>query len=77
MRDDLIDEELFRSTVGSLIDKVRGSKVRLFGDMVNQLRGNNLKATTRLEELWNQVIEKYSVSLLCTYALQGEDDCVS
>src|SRR6266478_3583891 len=81
MRDDLIDEELFRSTVGSLIEKVRRSvstghpgKVRLFGEMVRQLRGTNLKATTRLEELWNQVIEKHSVSLLCTYALEGEDD---
>jgi DcmR-like sensory protein len=81
MRDDLIDEELFRSTVGSLIEKVRAcvsnghpGKVRLFGEMVSQLRGSNLKATTRLEELWNQVIEKHSVSLLCTYALQGEDD---
>jgi hypothetical protein len=81
MRDDLIDEELFRSTVGSLIEKVRRSvsnghpgKVRLFGEMVSQLRGTNLKATTRLEELWNQVIEKHSVSLLCTYALEGEDD---
>jgi hypothetical protein len=81
MRDDLIDEDLFRIAVGSLIEKVRGSvsnghsgKVRLFGEMVSQLRGTNLKATTRLEELWNQVIEKHSVSLLCTYALEGEDD---
>ena len=78
---DLLVIGLFRSTVGSLIEKVRGSvanghpgKVRLFGEMVSQLRGSNLKATTRLEELWNQVIEKHSVSLLCTYALQGQDD---
>ena len=83
MRDDLIDEDLFHSTVGSLIENVKASvangrpgKARLFGEMVSQLRGSNLKATTRLEELWNQVIEKHSVSLLCTYALQGEDDSV-
>jgi hypothetical protein len=81
MRDDLIDEDLFRSAVGGLIEKVRASvsnghpgKVRLFGEMVSQLRGTNLKATTRLEELWNQVIEKHSVSLLCTYALEGQND---
>jgi hypothetical protein len=64
MRDDLI---------GSVSNGHSG-KVRLFGEMVSQLRGTNLKATTRLEELWNQVIEKHSVSLLCTYALEGEDD---
>jgi hypothetical protein len=81
MRDDLIDEDLFRSSVGGLIEKVKASmtngrsgKVRLFGEMVSQLRGPNLKATTRLEELWNEMIEKHSVSLLCTYTLQGEDD---
>ncbi len=53
MRDDLLDEDLFRSTVGSLIEKVRASvtngdlgKVRIFGEMVSQLRGTDLKATT-------------------------------
>ena len=81
MRDGLIDEDLFRITVGTLIEKVRTSivnghpgKVRLFGEMVSQLRGTNLKATTRLEELWNEIIDKHSVSLLCTYALHGTDD---
>jgi hypothetical protein len=34
--------------------------------MVSQLRGTNLRATTRLEELWNEKIEQHSVSLLCT-----------
>jgi hypothetical protein len=81
MRDDLIDEDLFRSSVGSLIERVKTSmfngcpgKVRLFGEMVSQLRGTNLRATTRLEELWNEIIERHSVSLLCTYLLAGEDD---
>jgi hypothetical protein len=81
MRDDLIDEDLFRSSVGSLIERVKTSmtngspgKVRLFGEMVSQLRGTNLRATTRLEELWNEIIERHSVSLLCTYTLAGEDD---
>jgi hypothetical protein len=42
--------------------------------MVSQLRDKDLKATTRLEELWNEVIEEHSVSLLCTYALAHDDD---
>jgi hypothetical protein len=42
--------------------------------MVSQLRERDLGATTRLEELWNQVIKDHSVALLCTYALSGEGD---
>jgi hypothetical protein len=42
--------------------------------MVSQLRNKDLKATTRLEELWNQVIADHSVSLLCTYALSDAGD---
>jgi hypothetical protein len=39
-----------------------------------KLRGTDLVATTRLEELWNEVINEHSVSLLCTYALQNADE---
>ncbi len=84
VRDGNIDEDLFRITVGGLIEKVKASvanghprKVRLFGEMVSQLRGPNPGATLRLEELWNEIIEKHSVSLLCTYALQGDDDRIA
>jgi len=42
--------------------------------MVSQLRTGNLTATTRLEELWSEVIDKYSVSLLCAYALHNAND---
>jgi hypothetical protein len=63
-----LDEALFKSTVSRFIERARASvstnvsnvhsgKVRLFGEMVSQLRGKDLKATTRLEELWNEVIE--------------------
>jgi hypothetical protein len=44
--------------------------------MVSQLRNTDLKATTRLEELWNEVIEDHSVALLCTYALGDSNDHV-
>jgi len=81
LNDGVIQEEVFHGTVGSLIAKVRASdttgsdgKVRVFGEMVNQLRGSDPKATARLEELWNTVIEEHSVALLCTYALHGGGD---
>src|ERR1700720_4538377 len=43
---------------------------------VSQLRTRDLTVTTRMEELWNEVIDKHSVSLLCTYALHNEQDHV-
>src|SRR5712692_4119753 len=61
-----LDEVLFRSTIGWLIDHARESvshgrsgKVRVFGEMVSQLRTTDLTATTRLEELWNEVIDNH------------------
>jgi len=45
--------------------------------MVSQLRGNDPKATARLEKIWNNVIEQHSGSLLCTYALEGAGDHIS
>ena len=81
MVDGTLDEDLFCSTIGGLIDRVRVSagngppaKVRIFGEMVSQLRSTNVTATTRLEELWNKIINEHSVSLLCTYALHHADD---
>ena len=77
----VLAEDVFRSTIGGLIEKVReaanresSGRVRVFGEMVSQLRNKDLKATARLEELWNEVIEDHSVSLLCTYALCDAGD---
>ena len=52
------------------------AKVRIFGEMVSQLRSANLMAMTRLEELWNEVIHEHSVALLCTYALHNANDFI-
>lgn len=83
MAGDGLDEEMFRSTIGDLIDRARAAvskghvgKVRIFGEMVSQLRATDLTVTTRMEELWNEVIDKHSVSLLCTYALENAQDQV-
>jgi hypothetical protein len=81
--DGTVDEDVFKLEVGRLIDRARGSvsdghpaKVRVFGEMVSQLRNSNPIATTRLEELWNDVIHEHAVSLLCTYSLHDANDCV-
>src|SRR5579872_6962957 len=56
-----IDERVFRSTIADLIHQAKMGtdgvprRVRVFGEMVSQLRGTNLPATTRLEELWDEV----------------------
>jgi hypothetical protein len=77
----VLDERLFKSTIGDLIKRVKAcvsnghpAKVRVFGEMVSQLRHKDLAGTTRLEELWNEVIEEHSVALLCTYALDHSHD---
>jgi len=78
-----VDEDLFKTTVSGLIARAAAGgrngkprKVRCFGEMVSQLRATDLTATTRLEELWNELIDEHSVALLCTYALQDGDDQV-
>jgi MEDS: MEthanogen/methylotroph, DcmR Sensory domain len=80
MRNGSLDEEMFRSAIRDMIRRVRRgedaphSRVRVFGEMVSQLRNTDIAATTRLEELWDEVIKEHSVALLCTYALQNADD---
>jgi hypothetical protein len=76
--DGIIDEHKFKTTLGSIIEKAKGGDgattnrpVRVFGEMVDLLWTTNLKATERLEQLWNEVIEAHSVPLLCAYTLAG------
>jgi hypothetical protein len=77
MVDGMPEPERFDQVVGPLIAqaKLRSPRglVRLFGEMVSLLWGNdhNVGGAARLEDLWNGVIDRYSVPLLCTYALDG------
>lgn len=73
------DERLFKEIVGDIIHRAKASAgnghpgmVRIFAEMVSLLWIDNMAAAERLEELWNEVIETHSVSLLCTYALTGD-----
>lgn len=83
MVDGTLNEELFRSAISELIVRAGAGvrdgqprRVRVFGEMVSQLRTMNGAATTRLEELWNEIINEHSVSLLCTYALHNANDYI-
>jgi hypothetical protein len=73
--DGIIDEYEFKRIAGGLIEKAKAAsatgQVRVFGEMVDLLWMPDPKATQRLEELWNDVIKRHSVPLLCAYALGG------
>jgi hypothetical protein len=73
MFDGIVDEHRFKTIIGTLIQEVKtrnpGRQVRLFGEMVSLTWQTSPKATRRLEELWNEVIQRHSVPLLCAYAL--------
>jgi len=74
MFDGIIDEYLFKTTIGNMISRAKASgerPVRVFGEMVNLIWKSRPRATERLEELWNELITEHSVPLLCAYALAG------
>jgi hypothetical protein len=76
MVDGAPDEARFRDVVSGLVGTARASQrfrdVRVYGEMVNLLWSQNLPAATRLEQLWNDVIEEHSISLFCAYCLDGQ-----
>ena len=74
MQNGTLDEPRVKDTLGRVIAQARVSapnrRVRVFGEMVSLLLARNEVAVAeRLEELWNEIIETHSISLLCTYTL--------
>ena len=68
------DEELFRQTAMSVIQRARGNgrKVRAFGEMVAVLWAQgNAAATIRLEHLWNKLQADEQFPLFCAYPKAG------
>ncbi|HVD60821.1 MAG TPA: ATP-binding protein [Gemmatimonadaceae bacterium] len=68
------DPARFRSTVGSVVEnslKLGGNRcIRAYGEMVDLLwKDGNTDGAIRLEELWNELANSYSFSLLCAYAM--------
>jgi KaiC/GvpD/RAD55 family RecA-like ATPase len=72
-----IDEQKFKTTLTTMIQKAkigeqgRHRTVRVFGEMVDLMWKTEPRTTQRLEELWNEVIARESVPLLCAYSLAG------
>ena len=75
LSDGILNEHRFRTTIGGMIEEAKSASgnrpVRVFGEMVDMIWTSNPKATERLEELWNDVIDAHSVPLLCAYSLSG------
>lgn len=74
------DAALFTETVGSILAQAitaapaKQSHVTAFGEMVALLWGRgNPEAALRLEELWNNLIHTYPLSLRCAYPMSGFD----
>ena len=72
------DEKLFVEFMGPLITRAKAAaggehaRVALFGEMVALLWGDGkTEAALRLEELWNQIAQSHSFSLLCAYPLSS------
>lgn len=77
LKEGMPDAALFKTSVTRVIERASTNpetgaarKVRIFGEMVSLLyMGSNTPAAERLEEFWNEMVEAYSVSLLCSYSL--------
>lgn len=75
MVDGMPDRELFVATVGSVVKRAKlFGKVRAYGEMVSLLYHQNTPAALRLEEFWNELIKKETISLLCTYDTRNKPD---
>src|SRR5262245_32559620 len=64
------------TVIDNVLDTARRAgypKVRVFGELVDLLRGRDLAATIRLEELWNDVLTRHGMPLLCGYSVDAFD----
>src|ERR1700690_218168 len=80
MRDGWPDAELFTEAVGSALGQAAvaaggmNSHISAFGEMVALLWiQGNAEAAVRLEQLWNDLAQNYSMSLRCAYPMSGFD----
>jgi DcmR-like sensory protein len=72
MVDRMPGRSMFLTVMAAALDQVRAAgfpKIRVFGEMVDLLWNDNVAATVRLEELWNEVLADGRLSLLCAYRL--------
>jgi PAS domain-containing protein len=75
----LPDKKKFENTIGSIVGRAEaavkpGNRLVLFGEMVALLWAEgNKDATTRLEELWNDLAQAHTFHLLCGYPISAFD----
>jgi hypothetical protein len=71
MINDWPSELRFRRVIDGMLGHARQSgPVRIFGEMVAVLWAKGYtRAALRLEELWNKLVEEYSLTLLCAYPI--------
>jgi hypothetical protein len=65
------DRELFDRSIGALVRQLasRGSRLRVFGEMVDLLAAEgDFRSMHQLEDLWNDVCERESITLFCGYS---------
>lgn len=65
--------ELFHATVGNVFEKLMRKRryllVRAYGEMVDLLwQDGKAEAALALEDLWNELAERFQFTLLCAYA---------
>jgi hypothetical protein len=76
MEGGLPNRDLFMSTVGNVFDTLIAKRsyviVRGYGEMVDLLyRDGNHEGAILVEQLWNEVADRYQYSLLCAYCLDN------
>jgi hypothetical protein len=76
MEGGLPNRELFAATVGSVFERILDNRyyliVRAYGEMVDLLwKDGNAQGAIKLEQLWNELADRFKYSLLCGYALDN------
>jgi hypothetical protein len=79
MAGDMPDENAFERSVGHILGSLLEGRsdrtlIRAYGEMVDVLwKQGRIEGTIRLEALWNKLADKYSMELLCGYAVGNFD----
>jgi hypothetical protein len=77
MTDGMPDRAAFIEAITTVLDRVRAGgypRIRLYGEMVNLLwHDDACDAAIKLEELWNELLSKQGLPLLCAYRIDNFD----